>query len=54
MENNYGLKNRVRIANAVDKNLYEQFKKISEETMVPISKMLDKAIELYLKEYAKK
>ncbi|AGS76422.1 TPA: ribbon-helix-helix domain-containing protein [Enterococcus faecium] len=49
----YGLKNRIRISNAIDKDLYEGLKKMSEETMVPMSKLLDKAIELLLKESQK-
>ena len=49
----YGLKNRIRISNAIDKDLYEKLKKMSEETMVPMSKLLDKAIELLLKESQK-
>lgn len=49
----YGLKNRIRISNAIDKDLYEELKKMSEETMVPMSKLLDKAIELLLKESQK-
>ena len=48
-----GLKNRTPISNAVDTKLYEQLKKISNDTMIPISKLLDKGIELVLKEYEK-
>ena len=51
--NKYGLKNRIRISNAIDKDLYENLKKLSEETMIPMSKLLDKAIELLLKENQK-
>lgn len=50
-ENKYGLTNRVRISNAVDKELYAQLKKISEDNMIPVSKLLDKAIELLVEEY---
>lgn len=50
-ENKYGLTNRVRISNAVDKKLYAQLKQISEEKMIPVSKLLDKAIELLIEEY---
>ena len=50
-ENKYGLTNRVRISNAVDKELYAQLKQISDETMIPISKLLDQAIELLVEEY---
>ena len=46
-----GLKNRTPISNAVDTKLYEQLKQLSKDTMIPMSKLLDKAIELILKEY---
>lgn len=48
-----GLKNRTPISNAVDTKLYEQLKQLSKETMIPMSKLLDKGIELVLKEYGK-
>ncbi len=48
-----GLKNRTPISNAVDTKLYEQLKQLSNDTMIPISKLLDRAIELVLKEYKK-
>lgn len=52
MKNNkYGLTNRTRISNAVDKELYEELQKISKETMIPISRLLDQAIKLLIKEY---
>ena len=50
-KNKYGLTNRVRISNAVDKELYAQLKQISDETMIPISKLLDQAIKLLIKEH---
>lgn len=50
-ENKYGLVNRVRISNAIDKELYEKLQEISKETMIPVSKLLDKAISLLVKEY---
>jgi predicted DNA-binding protein len=50
---NRGLKNRTPISNAVDTKLYEQLKQLSKDTMIPMSKLLDKAIELVLKEYEK-
>lgn len=43
------LVNRVRISNSIDKKLYEKLKKLSEETKVPMSKLLDEAIEDLLK-----
>lgn len=50
-ENKYGLKNRTRISNAVEKELYEKLQEISKETMIPVSKLLDQAIRLLIKEY---
>lgn len=47
------LTNRVRIGNAIDKKLYEQLKQLSQKTMIPMSKLLDRGIELVLKEYDK-
>lgn len=45
---NRGLKNRVAISNAIDKHLWEKLKRYSEKTSVPISKLLDKSIALFL------
>lgn len=39
------LKNRTRIGSAIDKKLYEQLKKLADDTRIPISKLLDEAIE---------
>lgn len=50
---NPNLKNRVVPNSAVNKELYEKVKELSKETGVPISKLLDKAIELLLKESTK-
>lgn len=38
------LVHRVRISNSIDKELYNQLKKLSEETRIPMSKLLDEAI----------
>lgn len=48
-----GLKNRTPISNAVDTKLYKQLKQLSNDTMIPISKLLDRGIKLVLKEYEK-
>ena len=48
-----GLKTRTPISNAVNTELYERLKELSRETMIPISKLLDRGIELVLKEYSK-
>ncbi|EDK33702.1 ribbon-helix-helix domain-containing protein [Clostridium kluyveri] len=50
--NKYGLKNRTRIYNAVDTILYTKLMQLSKEIMIPISKLLDKAVELVPREYA--
>lgn len=50
---NRGLKTRIAISNAIDINLYKKLKALSKKTMIPISKLLDKAVELLLKEYEK-
>mgnify|MGYP003545568960 CR=1 FL=1 len=44
----YGLTNRVRISNAVDKELWRQIKDYSNKTGIPVSKLLDKSISLFL------
>lgn len=48
------LKNRTRIGNTVDNILLEKFKVLSKETRVPMSKLLDEAIENLLKKYYEK
>lgn len=48
---NQQLKNRTTIGSAVNKELYNKLKKLSLDTSIPISKLLDKAIELVLKDY---
>lgn len=47
------LKNRIRISNAVDKELFQKLKDLSERTKVPMSRLLDRGIELVIKEYEK-
>jgi predicted DNA-binding protein len=39
------LVHRVRISNSIDKELYNDLKKLSEQTRIPMSKLLDEAIE---------
>lgn len=51
--NDRGLKTRTPISNAIDTKLLERLKAYSKESMVPISKILDKAIENYLNELNK-
>lgn len=45
---NRGLKKRTAISTAVDKELYKRLKEYSEKTSIPISKLIDKAIAMYL------
>lgn len=45
MSENRGLKTRKALSNAVRIELYEQLKELSDETKIPMSKLLDEAIE---------
>jgi len=45
MSEKRGLKNRTPISNAVKTELYEGLRELSEVTKVPISRLLDEAIE---------
>jgi hypothetical protein len=49
--NKRGLKNRSPLSNAIDTELFKKLKELSEETSIPMSKLLDKAIKLLLDEY---
>jgi hypothetical protein len=49
MSGNRGLKNRTAFSNAIDKQLYDAFEALHQETRIPKSKLLDEAIELLLK-----
>lgn len=42
------LKNRTRIGSAIDKDLFDKLKDLSEKTRIPTSKLLDEAIQLLL------
>lgn len=48
MGNNRGLKNRTAISTAIDNDLWQKLKRYSEETSIPISKLLDKAVYMFL------
>jgi len=52
--NGRGLKTRTPISNAVKTELYEELQKLSKDTMIPISRLMDRAIELVIEEYKKK
>jgi len=43
------LKNRTRIGSAIDTELYNKLKKLSETSQIPISKLLDNALTLLFK-----
>ncbi|MVX64623.1 ribbon-helix-helix domain-containing protein [Clostridium chromiireducens] len=45
---------RVKIASTLKKENKDSLDALSSETDIPISKLLDRAIELLLKEYQKK
>lgn len=48
MATNRGLKNRTAISTAINKELYARLKEYSDKTSIPISKLIDKAIAMYL------
>lgn len=48
MSENRGLKKRTAISTAIDKELWEKLKNYSMETSIPMSKLLDKAILMFL------
>lgn len=48
MTGNRGLKNRTAISTAISNDIYKQLKEHSDKSGVPISKILDKAIAMYL------
>lgn len=50
---NRGLKNRTAISNAIDTELWNKLRAYSDETGIPISKLFDKAITIFLKSVGK-
>lgn len=48
-----GLKNRKPLSNAIRIELHDALKKLSESTKIPISRLLDEAIEDLLKKRSK-
>lgn len=42
------LKNRVKLGEAIRKDLAEWVKRYSDDTGIPISKVIDKALECYI------
>jgi len=45
--------NKKRYSTNIDRDILMQFIKLSEETLIPQTKLLDKALKLLLKEYGK-
>lgn len=50
MGKNRGLKTRTVVSNAIDTTLWEKLKDYSNETSIPLSKLLDKSIGNFLEE----
>lgn len=53
MTDKRGLKHRKNLSNAVKIDLHEKLKQMSEETKIPMSRLLDEAIEDLLKKRSK-
>lgn len=53
MSNNRGLKNRKTISNAVRSELADGLRELSEKTKIPMSKLLDEALEDLMNKYSK-
>lgn len=49
MSENRGLKTRKALSNAIKIELYERLKQLSDETKIPMSKLLDEAVEDLIK-----
>lgn len=49
--NNRGLTTRTPLSNAVDTKLYDKLKELSEKTRIPMSKLLDEALELLFEKH---
>ena len=45
------LKNRTKIGSAIDNELYNKLKELSEKTRIPISKLLDEALSDLLEKH---
>lgn len=42
------LKNRTRISSTLNNEIYKRLKEYSDKSDIPITKILDKAVEMYL------
>lgn len=47
------LKNRTRISSTLDNDIYKKLKECSDKTSVPITKILDKAVLMYIESVKK-
>ena len=47
------LKNRIRISSTLDKEIYQKLKEYANETDIPVTRILDRAIVLYLESVEK-
>lgn len=46
------LENRTKIGSAIDTKLYNKLKELSEKTRIPISKLLDEALEDLIRKHS--
>lgn len=46
--NKKDLVNRTRFSSTVDNEIYKKVKEYSDKTSIPISKIIDKSLEMYL------
>lgn len=46
-----GLKHRTPISSTINKEIWEELVKISQETDIPISRLLDRSIKLLIEKY---
>lgn len=53
MAANRGLKNHTTISTAIDNEIYKKVKEYSDKTSIPISKIIDKDLEMYLETVGK-
>jgi predicted DNA-binding ribbon-helix-helix protein len=48
LQGNRGLVNRKATSISIEKTLFNEFKRLADETKVPMSRLMDEAIELLL------
>ena len=48
------LKNRVQVGIIMDNEIYKRLKNYSDDTMIPMSRIVDKAVEEYINKVEKK